>query len=399
MKSYVGRPLSRFFISIEVLFLVLIGTLLLTGCLDQGSGSEDDTQVVAEPGEVTPPLDPLTPPERTVCDPFNSGASAQDRGLVGHLLYLKDDQPRYREVQEYIDNGHPVQSTIYFDKIHVPTRAFDLGFYTQDGTLVTNHNDEPIYEYFALRLESQLMLAANENPGWYQMAVLSDDGAVLDLKDSNNNIETLIDNDGFTPTRMGCATRSIYLDKNTKQDMILSYFQGPRYHIAMMMMWRPLPEGVDPNDPVGDVECGQRGNSRYFDSTQVPSEPQMKYYELLARGWKPLTNENFYFPEQALNPCAAEDPLLLVNFSIDSVTRTDVTVSWSTSIPSTSQIEVKNVVTGAVMSSALDSTLKLNHSVSFTGLSSNTLYSVKAISETSGGQRAESAESAFRTPR
>ena len=131
MTSIAGRAPNLVFIPIKVLLFSLLAIAFLSGCLNEGSGNEDSTQVVAEPGEVEPP--PLTTPERTVCDPFSSGSSARDRGLVGHLLYLEDDQPRYDRINDYLENGTPIQSTLYFDQIHVPTRAFDLGFYTQEG--------------------------------------------------------------------------------------------------------------------------------------------------------------------------------------------------------------------------------------------------------------------------
>lgn len=399
MKILVGRPSSRFFISIEVLFLAFLTLFVVTGCLNEGSGSEDATQVVADPDDPVEVLPPLTTPERTVCDPFDSGVSAQDRGLVGNLLYLTDDQPRYDNVEDYMTHGTPIPSTLYFDRLYVPTRAFDLGFYTQAGQIVLNQNDEAIYEYFALRLESQLMLAANESPGWYQLAVLADDGAILEEKLQDNSTKLLIDSDGNSPTRMGCSVKSIYMDGNTKRHIILKYFQGPRYHIALTMLWRPLPSGEDPDAPVDDIECGRFGNSRYFDSTQTPSQPQIKFYELLERGWKPLTNENYFFPAQATNPCAVEDPLLLTNFNLDSYKRTEAIVSWTTSLPATSQIELKNISSGLIQYSTLETSLNTSHRVTFTGLTANTLYSVKGISESSDGQIVESAESAFRTPR
>ncbi len=398
MKSKAGRPLTRLFASI-MSFLLLTSLMSLTACLNEGSGSEDSTQIVADPAPVPDPLDPLTPPERTVCDPFDAGSSAQDRGLVGHLLYLTDDQPRYSSVNDYIEHGTPIQSTLYFDKIFIPTRAFDLGFYTQDGTLVLNQNDEPIYEYFALRLESKLKLAPHEPAGWYQMALLSDDGSILSEKDQNGQLIEIVNNDGNHPTRMGCGSRSIYMDHNTEKSVVLAYHQGPRYHIAMSVLWRPLPEGVLPEDPVSDIECGRSGNSRYFDSTQVPSVPQLPYYELLERGWKPLENTNYMFPEQALNPCAAQDPLLLTNFRIVQITPTQVRVSWTTSLPSTSQVRVNQVSNGNIILSPVDSTLKTSHSVTVPGLIANTLYSVRGISSSPDGQITESSESAFRTPR
>lgn len=369
----------------------------LSACLTSGSGNEGGTDVIANPEDVPPP--PLTSPERTVCDPFNVGSTARDRGLVGNLLYLNDDLPRYTNVSDYMNNATPIQSTLYFDKLFVPTRAFDLGFYTQEGTLVVNQNDEAIYEYFALRLETQLMLGRNQPSGWYEMAVLADDGARLSQKNPDGSLTTIVDNDGTHSTRMGCSSKAVYLDQSSKIPVVIEYYQGPRYHIALSLLWRPLPDGADPNAPAIDAECGRSGNSRYFDSTQVPSAPTTVYYDMLTRGWKPLDNENFYFPEQASNPCAVEDPLLITNFAITSTTRTAVTVSWVTSLPSTSQAEVKNVTSGAVITSTLDTTPTTSHSVTITGLSPNTLYSVKGLSTVTGGQATMSSESAFRTAR
>jgi hypothetical protein len=371
--------------------------LTVTGCLTSGGGSEGGTEVIGNPDNVPKP--PLTPPERTVCDPFNAGVSARDRGLVGNLVYLTDSQPRYTSAHDYILNGTPVQSTLYFDKLFIPTRAFDLGFYTQDGTVVLNHNNQPLYEYFGLRLESQLQLAPGEAPGWYQMAALSDDGSTVSLKESNGSLTTLINNDGTHSTRMGCAMRSIYVGAGEKLPAVIEYYQGPRYHISMVLMWRPLPDGVDPNSAVSDVECGLSGNSRYFDSTRVPSAPTSTYYDMLTRGWKPLENQNYYFPEQASNPCGVADPLLITNFAIDSSTQTSVTVTWTTSQPSTSKGSVKNVATGVVIETAEDPVLKTVHSVTIPGLTANTLYAVKGISMVPGQQSVTSDERAFRTPR
>lgn len=396
MKALVVRTQIRGFRTAVCVLTGLFLFLNLTACLESGSGTEAGTDVVANPA---PTLPPLTTPERTVCDPFNSGISARDRGLVGNLVYLEDDQPRYSDVKSYIDNGTPIQSTLYFDQLFVPTRAFDLGFYTQDGTLVTNQNNQPIYEYFGLRLESQLTLAANEPAGWYQLASLADDGAIISIKNTDGTLTKIVDNDGTHSTKMACSSKSVYLDHSTKLPIVIEYYQGPRYHISLVVMWRPVPDGIDPTLPAVDTECGKSGNGRYFDSTKIPSAPTTNYYNLLTRGWKPLTNENYYFPEQASNPCAVEDPLLITSFAINSTTRTSVTISWTSSLPATTKAEVKNVTTGAVISTTEDMTLTTSHTVTISGLTANTLYSVKGISTSAGGQTVSSNESAFRTPR
>lgn len=396
MKALVGRLQIRGFKSALFYPLVLSLSLFTTGCLTEGAGSEAGTDVVADPSDTAPPL---TSPDRTVCDPFSVGQTARDRGLIGNLVYLTDDQPRYSRVSDYIENGTPIQSTLYFDKLFVPTRAFDLGFYTQDGTLILNNNSQPIYEYFGLRLETQLMIGAGQEPGWYQMSTLADDGALVSQINTDGSKTVLVNNDGTHATKMACASKAVYMDHNTKIPALIEYYQGPRYHISLVVMWRKLAEGEDPNAPAMDTECGKSGNTRFFNSNVVPSAPTTTYYDMLTRGWKPLDNENYFFPEQARNPCATEAPLLLTGFSINSSTRTQVTVSWVTSIPSSSRAEVKNVTTGAIITSPTDPVLKTNHSVTITGLSANTLYSVKGISVTAGGQSASSSESAFRTPR
>lgn len=398
MKELVGRTQNKRALShIRFIVSTLAFSLILAGCLTEGSGSEGDTDVVGDPSEVLPPL---TTPEQTICDPFNAGISARDRGLIGHLVYLTDDQPRYTSARDYVENGTPVQSTLYFDKLFIPTRKFDLGFYTQDGQLILNHKDEPLYEYFGVRLESQLRLAPGEPAGYYELALLSDDGSILYQKDTDNGqLTPLVNNDGTHPTRMGCGTKAIYMDEHVKLPVVLEYYQGPRYHISMVAMWRPIQEGQDPNNLTLDEQCGREGNDMYFNYNKVPSEPKATYYELLTRGWKPLENANYYFPEQASNPCGAQDPLLISNFQIISSTQVAVTVSWQTNLPSTTKAEVKNVVSGVITSSDEDLTLKTSHTVTVTGLTPNTLYAVKAISTVPGAQSAISDERAFRTSR
>jgi len=397
MKSIVGRPLFVLFSFVKVYILCLSLVFFISGCLDEGRGREGDTEVVVEPDETPPP--PLTSPERTVCDPFESGVSTRDRGIVGQLFYLEADQPLYTSTSDYFEHGQTIPSTIYLDRLFIPTRAFDLGFYTETGEVVLNSSGEPLYEKFALRMETQLALAENEQEGWYQLATLSDDGSSVILVDENGQQDVLIDNDGNHPTRMGCAVHSVYMTKENHKSAIITYHQGPRYHIAMTLLWRPLPEGADPNSPVSDIECGRSGNSRYFDSNFVPSKPMTPYYEILERGWKVLTNENYRFPYQASNPCGEEAPLLLSNFSVNSVTRTNVSVSWATNLPASSQLQLRNTTTGDLILSPLDSSLKTSHSVTLSGLSSNTLYSIIALSEDADGRRVESEEVAFRTPR
>ncbi len=381
--------------------------LFLTGCLGEETsqqGEESDTSVVSEPapGIVAPPL---TAPERTICDPFSSGPVARDRGLVGNLLYFNHcpgDIAPAPGVQNYIDNAEIVESTIYMDRMFIPTRPWDRPFTTETGNQIMNScsSPTPVYEYFGLRMESQLQLAANDPEGEYQFAILSDDGSIMSWKNEDETETEFINNDGNHPTRMKCATTTVNMTRETKKPFVLKYYQGPRYHISMIVMMRLKPTGTDPDIPINEVECDKQGNSRYFDSTQSPVATQAKFYELLSRGWKVLENENYHFPVQASNPCIPQEETLFVSsFAVQTVTKNSVTLTWATNIGASSQIEVKNIATGVITHTVEVAGPNTSHTVTATGLTANTLYSFKAISRTASGQVAYSDEKALRTPR
>ncbi len=376
--------------------LIVVGILLsLTGCLLDGSGSESGTTVVASPGQ------PFFDPKQTICDPFKTNSpQARDRGLIGNLVYLTNDQPRYGNIADFMTNAVVADATVFLDRLFVPTRPFDRGFYLQSGELVKSINGDTLYEYFGLRMKGQVQLATDEIPGQYQFAVLADDGALLKIPDGLGREVTLVNNDGTHPTKLMCATDPVTMTAGSKLPITLEYYQGPRFHIAMVVMWRPWPDGV--TNAVTDPLCGQQGNSLYFDSTKNPVEPKLAYYELLDRGWKVLQNENYSFPEQADNPCAPTEPALMINSAdvrVTAVTSTVITVEWTTNIPATSQLQIKNTSNMVVTLSPVDPTLVQNHSVTFTGLTPATLYAFKVLSTSTSGQIAESDERTQRTGR
>ncbi|MES2803781.1 MAG: fibronectin type III domain-containing protein [Bdellovibrionota bacterium] len=385
--------------NLTIILSLSLSAFFISGCLTE-SGTESGSTVVIAP-DPTPPASAQTDPERTVCDPFKTNSpQARDRGLVANLFYLSDDQPRYNNIADFMENAHVAEANIYLDRLFIPTRPFDRGFYTQSGTLVTNANGNTLYEYFGMHLESQLQLAPNEPAGYYQLAVLADDGALLKIPDGNGGFKTIVDNDGTHATKMACATEPVYLDHNTKIPMIMQYYQGPRYHVSLVSMWRPWPDGVSNTNAVNDPYCGRSGNSLFFDSTKNPVEAKASFYELLSRDWKVLENANYNFPNQAVNPCVpTEEPLTITNFTISNILRDRATLNWTTNIPSTSQGWYKNISTSVSGTTSVDSTLVQTHSLTITGLAPNTLFSVKAISTSPGGQNAISDERAFKTPR
>lgn len=438
----------RTLLKLHILVLVILFGLNLTGCLDQpSSGTESGTNLFTQPSQ-SPSFDPL----RTICDPFKTNSQqARDRGLIGNLVYLTNDQPRYTKVEDYLSFGVLAPATIYLDRLYTPPRPFDLGFQTQNGDTVKTINGDTLYQYFGIQMKSQLQLAANEPAGYYQLALIADTGGKLKTTDADGVEKVLIDSfnkkseheekeeskdshddgkmsehddDDENEAKVICATEPVYLDQNTKLPLTVEYFQGNSRHISLMAMWRPWPvasnkhshsesehsagekhdEDSDKNDHDDDSEeenfCGKSVKKLFKYSSTLPATPKTKFYEMLASKWKVLENENYYFPSQDLNPCVpVEQPLAITSFSISALTRNSITLTWTTNIPATSQGESINTLSGVTAQTSIDSALSTNHTLTITGLAPFTLYGVRAISGTPGGQSSISDIRAFRTPR
>jgi hypothetical protein len=288
--------------------VLLLAPLALTAC-------ETPPQIVEGETIITPSMDPpdspadspANPPGDSVCDPFgeNGGLSGTpaNLGLHARLHYLTEDQPHYTHVDDYLQNGAEVPNDLFFSQLNIPTRPFDRGFLTQDGNILTRPSGDTLYEWFALHFESRIRLSAEDRPGRYQFAVLSDDGSILKLDPNGGGFATHINNDGLTPTRMGCATSTVTLDAASRLPMQLDYYQGPRTHIALMLLWREIPDDADAS-ALADPACGTFGNDRFFNSAANPPVPTAVFQGLLNRGWKVLGPENFLLPERFdRNPC------------------------------------------------------------------------------------------------
>ena len=200
-------------------------------------------------------INPPPDANSVVCDPFNTSNSAlAGHGIAATLSYLTPGMPLYNNTLDYITNGVEAPVSLFLNDINVPTRYFSDGFTTQSGSTLLDAQGNTLYEYFALQMSGGITLGPNDAPGLYQFAILSDDGALLTVNDTGEGYYTLVDDDGTHPTQMGCTTKAINFTNSTVVPFVYDYHQGPRYHIASMLMWRPMP--TDPTLIV-DPLCGQ----------------------------------------------------------------------------------------------------------------------------------------------
>jgi hypothetical protein len=225
-----------------LLALVSGATLLLTaGCNDTGFS----TSAVILPGLVPP----STKDEVAICDPFsNGGASDPKNGIYSTLHYYEVGDSRISSIKSSLDfmPGVPgvvsAPNPLYLNRLDVPTRSFSDGFVGGDGQILRTLNGESLIEWFSLRMSSNFVAPVAAEDGHYQFALNSDDGAILRIDENRNgNFVALVDSDTIHAPVLKCATRTVEVKTGSPLPFKLEYFQGPRYHITLQLLWRKLP--------------------------------------------------------------------------------------------------------------------------------------------------------------
>lgn len=243
------------------------------------------------------------------CNPLDEGAQTMTGSASSYQLGLRGVvhvPPRdflnvgpssdWTHLDSYIGPSTVLlPNQIFISNFNVPTRAFDKGFPTMNGDLVIGADEQPLIEWFRLDFAGYLHLEETDEAGDYEFAVIADDGVSVKLGN-----QEIIRNDRVTPSYLSCTTQTVSLAKGMLYPIEVAYFQGPRYHIALQMLWRKKIAGAEPL-------CGSLGNDLFYDSTKTPSEPTANYQALLSRGWATVPPPNFTVPDGVdFNPCMSE---------------------------------------------------------------------------------------------
>lgn len=181
-----------------------------------------------------------------VCDPFSGGGTGDaNKGLKGSLHYYEVGDSRISSIQNIASfaPGNPgvldLPNPVYLNQLDVPTRTFSDGFSQGNGQLLKTLSGEVLLEWFSLRMESGLMAPSATETGDYQLALYSDDGAMVRVDTAQNgNFETIVDNDGIHGPTLKCAGKTIHIQAGTPLPVKIDYFQGPRHQIALQLLWR-----------------------------------------------------------------------------------------------------------------------------------------------------------------
>lgn len=332
---------------------------------------------------------------KTVCDPFGGGGGGTSlrQGIQADLYWLDQQAPRYEKAEEFIQYGVKSEKSLFFKNLYTPTRLFSAGFATQDSEVVKDDQGQVLVEWFALKFNASLRLPADGAATAYEFALLSDDGSVLSVKE-NNQWRRVLENDGLQMTKMGCSNKTVTISRDNPVPFELLYYQGPRYNIANVLLWRP----ANPKTLGKDPQCGKNDNDMYFDYNNG-SKPKKPYTDLLARGWAPVPAEAFVIPEEtSYNPCYQGEAPVISNLRVLEIMPTGAILAWSTDKLSSTQLRFRNLSTGEVLLTEPDNRMRTMHSVWLSSLTPSTSYEVEVVAITEDNGRAVSDKLRFTTP-
>ena len=276
--------------------------------------------VVKPPVVVVPP----PPSEKDICEPLKEEGEeiTLGYGLAGKLY---DGAPnKINKFDELLSKGKALEGVIYMSNLNIPTRKFDKGFPRENGTMVMNGMGQTLIENFGIEFTGSLELMANDEEGYYEIGLIADDGVSLDLNKGPlpEEMKNVIDADHTTPTKFSCSKLLVRMEKGKAMPLRLRYFQGPRYHIALIMTWRKVEVLNASSDnfiksqlknPIKETRCGIAGNKFFFDPDS-DSHPQMEYTDMLDPAkrevpWKIVKHKNLRLPAGYSNKeCVTKKP-------------------------------------------------------------------------------------------
>ncbi len=247
-----------------------------------------------------------------VCDPFSESLNRCEGGWIGELLYtlnpaVQGNLSRGNDGSTYNFNYLATQpdtiranALLRLNQLSVYTRPFDSGFPAGGNTVIRDTNGNTLYEYFGMRLNTIMKLDSQigDAPGFYQIAILSDDGSNVYTRPSgatSGAYSRIVNNDGIHSTKLGCSTAALSLDGNSRVPLKVEYMQGPRIHIALTLLWRRVDSANAPLDTL----CGFTSNTEWFgpvDAQDYQTNPSRNINVLFGRGWKVMAPTNFIKP-------------------------------------------------------------------------------------------------------
>lgn len=153
-------------------------------------------------------------PTPTNSAPSVNPPSVRRQGLLGEVFALEYGT---RYLPKFDEISTPPIGRIFAATIDVPNRSYRYGYPGLDG----------LVEWFAIRFAGSLRI---DTAGEYRFRLNSDDGSKLYIDGI-----LIINNDG-THWNLERYSEGILLEAGD-HEIVIEYFQGPRYDIALQLLW------------------------------------------------------------------------------------------------------------------------------------------------------------------
>lgn len=175
-----------------------------------------------------------------ICNPFGG----QGEPKIRATLYEGDKS--VLKFADFLRINKVIADNIYFSELNLPTTLWEEGFKKKDGSLLLDSKGNPLVEWFGLKMESSIVLADDQEEGYYQFNSYADDGFILELLVDGKYL-TALEYDVITPPHYHCQidsfsqkTRVFRMTKSTKLKMRSYYFQGPRMQLAFQLFMKKI---------------------------------------------------------------------------------------------------------------------------------------------------------------
>lgn len=288
----------------SIVFATSLLTLLTACKVEYGINRPGGEAAAVQQGPSAPAGSIVTgapAPEDKSC--LTASLVQKDLGVLGseaHGKYLAKSEYKLGTSVSRMSSdkvGIDLKRIFHFPDISITPRMATGGYPDEHGHAIRDRDHKIISEYLLLDFKGFIGLKDIDEEGVYEIALMSDDGAVLEVN-VNGQWQVLVDNDRKHAVRFACAKDLVKMSGDMVLPYRLSYFQGPKNHIANMLMWRKVSDSTP-----SEAECGKSGQFFFFDPKT--SSAKKPYEELIQRGWQIVPQENLVVPSSrgADHPC------------------------------------------------------------------------------------------------
>lgn len=249
-------------------------------------------------------------PTNPVCDPFtNEPMNSSVNGLQATLKFKDSHKKWIYSVNQILFCGKKAPADFYFNRVFVPTMNWDSGFTMPDGTVLKDKQGSVVIDAFAMKMKTRVVLRDDQEEGYYQFALLSNDGARASIKHKNIPfLINIVNDDGVHETKFTCSCFGVFMKKGKPVDLVIKFMQKNAPTMTNILVWRKLPDPKKKKHFIKATKpevCGLKGDDKFFElNTGVNKEG---FNQILMAGFKPLDSSNFLLPKEGqTNPCAAQ---------------------------------------------------------------------------------------------